>query len=188
VPLTPPGVAAPLLASLVSFGHLGTHTPTLAQGIAQGVVTWALSVTVTTVDVGTAGAGVGLLPLPPPPTLLATMQAGFLGQGIVGIFAPLTANAIASGLTAGFPQALITTTHPTVGAGTAVATFTAAPAVTFLLAGFASVGWTGAALPQLASAIGFALDTAFASHVVPIPIVGPPSPVASGGFGFGSLL
>lgn len=187
MPVTTPGLAASLLASLASFTLTGTSTPQLSQGIASGVTSWLPSVSVTTVDTGTLGTGIGNTLLVPPPTLLPQMITAFPANGILGVSAPLLASAIASGLSAGLLPGVVSSTHLTVGAGVAVASFAPSPATPFILAGLTSAGLSGTSLPQLSSAIGSALTLSFASHVMTYPIVGAGSSTASGGVGSGTI-
>lgn len=188
MPLTPVGISGAIIPALVGTGMIGTGVAQFANGVAAGIMLWVGQLTVTTVDVGTAGVGVGLLPCAiPQPLLLAGFQSSFPASGLLGIMSPLLATGLAVGLSVAFPQGIITTTHPTVGVGTGVASFPGPSAIPSMIAGFKSVGMVGPSTEQAATAIGLGLDIAFAGFVVPVPIVGPPSPVASGGTGTGKI-
>jgi hypothetical protein len=189
MPLTPPLVTGALLASLPASGFIGISVPQLAAAIGAGVGLWVSSaLQVVTVDVGTLGVGVGILPCVVPPALLtASMLTTFPATGHLGPFAPALANGVALGLSIAFPSGLITTSHPTVGLGACVATFVGT-AVPSMVAGFAAQGLAGPSGVLTATAVGAGLDITFNVLKLPIPIVGPPNIVPSGGVGFGKLL
>ena len=189
MPLTPASITGLVTVNLLATGNLGTKVPQLAAGVAAGVMLWNASLKVVTIDAGTLGVGVGLLPcVIPQPLLLASFLGGLAATGNVGVMMPLLALGLANGLALSFATGVITTTHPTVGTGTGVARFNGGSAVPGMIGGFASVGMVGPGPTKIATGIGVGLDTAFAAFTVPIPIVGPPSPAASGGTGFGTIV
>lgn len=164
--------------------------PQLAAGVATGVCMWTPQVVVMTIDAGTLGAGSGG-PLPvmiPPATMLGAMQAGFASFGLLGAMAAPLATGLANGLVLAYSQALVKTTHAAVGVGSGTATFRAPPAGPSMVAGFKSAGLVGQSTEQIALAVGQALDTVFASLVMPIPIVGSASPSAGSGTGVGQII
>jgi len=190
MPVTIPGVVGVLFPNLVATGNIGTGVPQLTSGVANGVVQWTPQIVVQTVDSGTLGVGSGG-PMPvilPPPILLGAMTVGFASFDILGIMSPLLILGLTNGLVLAYAQALIKTTHAGVGSGTGVATFRAPPAGPIFITGFKAAGMKGQATEKLALAIGQALDVAFASLVMPVPIVGAASPVGGGGVGFGNLI
>ena len=189
MPLTPPVVTGALLGALPASGFIGISVPQLAAGIAAGVNLWTTSaLQVVTVDVGTLGVGIGVLPcIVPPALLISSMLTTFPATGHFGPFAPALATGIGLGLSIAFPSGLITTTHPTVGLGAAVATFfgTSVPS---MIAGFTAAGMVGPMGALTATAVGAGIDITFAVLKLPIPILGPPNIVPSGGAGFGKIL
>jgi hypothetical protein len=189
MPLTPPGIIGVMLPALFSAGNIGTGTPKLASGIAAGVMLWVAQMKVTTIDTGSLGVGVGLLPCAvPQPLLFAGVGAGMVSFGNVGPMAPLLTLGVANGLALAFLQGLITTTHPSVGTGSGVAKFVGPSAISSMVGGFASLGMVSPGAVKIASSIGMGIDIAFAGFIVPIPIVGSASPVASGGTGTGTIV
>lgn len=190
MPITPANLTASVLAGLAGSGFTGQLLPTLASGVGNGVAQWVGALTVVTTDVGTGGAGTGILPwLVPQPVLTANMLAAYAANAHVGMNAAQEATGIATGLAIGFAQGLITTTHPTVGTGAGtVLKITGAPAISFLLAGFASVGIKGESAAKKANAISQALDQTLAVSILVVPIVGPTAPYASSGAGFGRIV
>jgi len=189
MPLTPDGLTATLTAGLASAGNIGAKVPQLAAGVAAGVMTWNATFKVITVDAGTAGVGTGILPCAiPQPLLLLSLLSGLAATGNVGVRLPLLALGLANGLATGFLQGLITTQHPSVGVGTAVAKFVGASAVAGMISGFASVGMVGPGPTKIATGIGIGIHTAFAAFTIPVPIVGSASPIGASGSGFGVIL
>lgn len=189
MPLTPPGITGAVLGGLASAALIGTANAQLAAGVGAGVMLWIGQLTVVTADVGTAGVGAGTLPCAiPQPSLLGGMMAGMAATGTIGVAAPLLATGLANGLALAFLQGLITTVHPVVGVGAATATFPGPSAVPSMIAGFKAAGMVGTMTEKTATAVGIGLDIAFGSFVVPIPIVGPPSPVSVSGAGSGKIL
>lgn len=189
MPLTPPGLLAPIAANLIATGHLGIATPQLAAGVAAGIMLWSPLVQVISVDVGVLGAGTGLVPLlVPPPLLLAGLAVGFASFLLIGPIAPLTVQGLSQGISQGMLLGQVITVHPTVGIGGGVCTFKGPPAGPLMIAGFASVGLIGISAAQMANAVGLGLDIAFTTLVLPTPIVGSPSPFPSGGAGIGKIV
>jgi hypothetical protein len=189
MPLTPPTVAAPIASNLASTGHVGAMIPSLAMGVANGILLWFQYMRVTTYDTGQLGVGTGLTPLVVPPT---TLQAAFFGtfaaQGILGVWAPRTIVGLANGISTGIAPGLVTTQHPLIGVGAGVCRFTAPPATPSLVEGFGSAGFTGSGAARLAAAIGTGLDAVFYALVLPTPIAGAGSPASGGGTGFGQIV
>jgi hypothetical protein len=190
MPIALPAISGVLTTNLFATALIGTDTPRLASGVAMGLVTWVPQVTVSTVDAGSGGVGTGI-PIPwlvPQPLLLGFLTANIPPAGFTGLFAPSLILGLANGLATAFIQMLVSTTHPTVGTGSGAASFKAPPAATSMVAGFASAGLVGDAAPRLAAAIGFSLDSAIASLVIPIVIVGSASPSAASGVGTGKII
>jgi hypothetical protein len=190
MPVTVPGIMGAVLPNLVSVAMIGTGTPKYSKGVALGVSYWIPKVKVNTVDVGTAGAGKNVpLPLVVPPQLLyANILVGMTANGLAGILMPVFALGLANGLAMAFAQMLVSTNHPTVGVGAGVAKFSGPPAYSSILQGFKDAGMDGDKLPKKAKALGMALDVTFASLLLPVAIVGPPSISPGGGSGFGSII
>lgn len=190
MPVTVPGLMGALIPNLVAVSMLGTGAPKYARGVALGVTYWVPKIRVITVDVGTFGAGKNA-PLPivvPLPILYANVVAGMTANGLAGTLMPVFALGLSNGLSLGFSQMLVNTTHPTVGVGTGVAKFLGPPAFSSILQGFTDAGLTGTMLPKKARALGMALDATFVSLVMPIAIVGPGSIVPGTGAGFGNII
>lgn len=186
--LTPPGVSGTLLTNLVGTGHAGAAVPQLAQGLANGLLTWIALVKVTTVDTGTVGVGAGTITLLVPlPAIQGAMQVGFAANGIIGTFAPTMALGLSAGLSQAFLQGQVVTVHPSVGVGAGVCTFKGPPAYPFIQQGLSSTGVGGPGTSRLALAVGSALDVVFSALVLPTPIAGSPAPTASAGVGFGQI-
>lgn len=189
MPLVQPLLSATLSTGLVSGGMLGPAAPKLASGVAAGICLWAQQQTVTTVDAGVLGVGSGQFPLLVPyPILVANLLASYASNGMIGPMSPLEATGLANGLTLGFAQGLLKTVHPTVGVGAGVGRIVGPPAFPSLMQGFSSVGITGQGASLKASAISMALVLTFQAIIFPIPIVGSPSPIPSGGVGTGKII
>jgi hypothetical protein len=190
MPLTPVGLTAALVPSLLASGIIGTAMPQLALGVANGVTLAIQAAVVESVDVGTLGVGETVLPfLVPPPLILSSMFAGFAAQQLVGTAAPSMIAGLSTGLGIGFPQGLITITHAGVGTGAGVArVIISGSAVPFMLTGFASAGMSGQGAIKQASAIGIALDIIFGAYTIPVPIVGAPSILPGAGAGIGKIV
>jgi len=190
MPVSPPGIIGAIVPSLVSCACIGVGTPKYANGVAQGLVRWIPLVKVTTVDGGTAGVGTNV-PLPlivPTPLLYANLLSGMLSQGFHGIMMPAFVSGLSTGLAISFFQMLIKTNHPVVGIGSGVARMQAPPAFAAISAGFSAAGMTGPGSVRAARALASGLDRTFASLLIPIAIVGPPSVSPGVGVGFGSIL
>ena len=182
-------MTAAIAGGLASSGFTGVGIPQLAAGIASGVLLWLPQVQVISADTGTAGAGTTTFPLfIPPPLLTAALLSAYPASSHLGIFAPLEATALGLGLASGFAQGLIVMAHPGVGVGTGIAKFVGPPALPSLVAGMASAGLVGIFTPLKAQAISQALLTVFSAYVIPVPIVGPSSPIASTGVGVGKVV
>ena len=189
MPISVPGLTAAIASGLASSGFSGIGIPQLALGIASGVMLWLPQVQVVSADTGTLGSGVTSLPFfIPPPLLQGALLSVYPAFSHLGVMAPLEAAGLGTGLALGFSQGIIIMTHPNVGVGTGVAKFVAPPPTPSLLQGFASAGLPGTFSPLKATAISQALLTVFAAYTIPVPIVGPSSPFASGGVGVGKVL
>ncbi len=189
MPLTPVGIAGVLTPALLASAQIGIAVPQFALGVGTGVTIFAQQSSVTSIDTGTLGAGVTVAPLlVPQPLLLVNILAGFAATGTVGVMSPLMAVGLANGLSIGFLQGLITMVHPGVGLGAGVAKVIAAGAVPAMIAGFTAAGMTGVGAVKMATAIGIALTITFATYVLPVPIVGPPSIVPGAGVGIGKIV
>ncbi len=189
MPFTPTAATGILFGSIISAGNIGTGVMKLATGVAFGTDAWLHTVNVTTIDTGTVGAGVGVIPfLVPQPLLLGTLTAGFADQNILGISAPLLILGLANGLSLALATGLITTTHPSVGTGTGVVTFSAGPATQAMIAGFNAQGMNTPVSQKLAIAISQGLNSALSSFVTVTPIAGASGPVASSGTGSGTII
>jgi hypothetical protein len=190
MPLTPVGLTAVLLPTLISSGMVGPSIPQYALGVSNGVTAFLQSATVQTTDVGTLGSGVGLIPLiVPQPLLLTNILQGMQAAGTFGPMAPMMALGLANGLAAGLLQGLITTTHPGIGVGAGVARIVGAgSAIPQMIQGFSSAGMNGPGSSKQATALGIALDSTFATFLIPTPIAGPPSPSGGSGVGFGKIV
>lgn len=181
---------ASLIPSITATGMIGVGVPKYALAIATGISIWIPQVKVITADTGTLGVGAGT-PTPiilPIPVLYGNLVAGMLSQGLAGVLMPAMMAGLANGLAGAFFQAVTSTIHPVVGAGGGVATFRALPATPSMLLGFASAGLVGDGPIKKARAVGMALDRTFASLVLPIGIVGPPSVSPSAGAGVGNII
>jgi len=190
MPITPPGLAAVIAPALIATGHVGPAVFQYASGVAAGVFTYlTVLAKVLTVDTGTIGVGAGVTPLiVPTPLITAGLTQGFAAQGIAGPMAPLTILGLSIGLTEGFLQGIITTTHTTVGVGAGVVRIQGGSAIPAMIAGFSSVGMTGTGAVRKATAIGIALDTTFAAFTTVTPIAGPAGPSPSVGVGQGTVV
>lgn len=179
-----------LTPSLIGVGLIGIGTPKIIKGVAIGLALWASSRSLSTVDVGTVGVGKGFFPLVPPvSSLLPTLQINAVSEKMLGIFTPTFLSGLASGLSFSLATGILSTSHPSVGVGTAIATIAGPPGRLSFLQGFESAGVTGETGKKLAKVIGNSLDTIYATPLItPIPIVGSPSPTGSSGIGVGKIL
>lgn len=189
MPLVAPTLSATITAGIFSGGLIGPAVPKLGSGIGQGVALWVQQLKVTTIDSGAAGAGKGFGPLiVPQPLILSSLLVAYTANGQLGVMAPLEALGIANGLFLGFGQGMVSTTHPSVGAGAAVGRISGPPAFSSLMQGFSSAGITGSGASKKANAISMALTMVIQTLVLPIAIVGAAGPSPSAGSGFGSLI
>lgn len=190
MPVTTPQAIATLVPNLVSCLMLGVGVPRLARGLGIGLSTWTPTIVVNTTDVGTAGVGKGV-PVPiaiVQPVLYANLLAGMRGQNLVGVLAPAFIMGLSNGIVALYAQGLTNTAHPGVGSGAGVATFRPPSPFPYIQAGFAAVGMNGDVATRFARAVSHGLEATFRSLVLPQPIVGSASPVATSGRGFGSII
>lgn len=190
MPLTSAGVSATIAANLAAVGMTGSEVSRYATAIAVGVSNWASTIQVVTTDIGTTGVGKNV-PTPvvvASPVILSNLTIGFSSQGLGGSSVPQLCLGLSNGLSLAFAQGFVTTTHPTVGVGSGVAKFVYTTSVPFLVEGFAQIGMSGTSSVNMATAIGIALDTTFASLVLPVVIVGPSSIYAGVGVGTGNIV
>lgn len=185
-----PTFAIPVInTSLASVGNIGQGATKFASGVAFGIENWIHTIKVTTVDTGTLGAGVGAIPLIiPNPVLFTSLSIQFIAQGIIGVMAPLTVTGLTNGIVTALATAIVSSTHPSVGTGSAVVRFSPGPSTQGMIQGFQSQQMNTPASIKMATAIAQALDIVFASLVLVSPIVGPSSPTGSSGVGSGSIL
>jgi hypothetical protein len=141
----------------------------LASGVAQGVFLWVQSLVVPMNAVGLVGVGSVSFPFTVPPGgLNGTLTANLAPFGTM---APILAQGLGIGITAGLATGLIIGAVPGVGTGTAIVRFQGT-AVPHIVAGFASRGLVGTQAPILAQAIGAGIDTFFAAYTLVVPVVG----------------
>ena len=189
MPIVAPALTVTITTTLLGSGMLGTATPKYASGLAMGISLWVQKLTVKTIDSGLVGVGIGLLPfIFPQPILLAGLLGGYASNGILGPMAPLEAVGLANGISLGLLQGLITTNHPSVGVGAAVARVSGPPAYSSLMQGLSSVGITGSGASKKANAISTALMITLQSLVLPVPIVGAGGLLPSSGSGSGKIV
>jgi hypothetical protein len=189
MPLTPPGLVAPIAAALAGTAHIGVQVPKLALGVAMGTVLWAQAAQVVIVGAGAAGAGTVSFPaIVPAPALIPTVLAGFASQGLAGIRSPLLATALATGVSTGITsQSLILAAFPGVGSGVGVAKILG-DATGPMVAGFLTAGLTGTQNMKLAAAVGIGMNSCFAALSIPVPIVGPSGPSPGSGTIVGKIV
>jgi len=190
MPVTVPGVMGALIPNLISVAMIGTGVPKYCQGVALGLSIWVPQIKVNTIDTGSAGVGRSA-PTPvivPNPLMYVNIIAGMTANGLAGVFMPVFSLGLANGLVLSFAQMVISTTHPSVGAGGGVAKFSAPPAASAMIQGFKQAGMKGDGAVKKAKAVAMACDLTFTSLIVPIAIVGPPSPAPGAGSGFGSIV
>jgi hypothetical protein len=190
MPLTPVGLTAVLIPSLLGSGNIGIAVPQLALGVANGVCAFTQSATVVSADVGVLGTGASSFPVNIPQALiLASLLTGFAAAQVVGPMAPLLVAGLTAGLSSGFPQGLFVVAHAGVGVGTGITkVIGSGSAVAPMIAGFASAGMMGSGATKQATAIGIALDIIFGSFVIPLPILGSPSTSPGTGVGVGKIV
>jgi hypothetical protein len=189
MPVTVGGATSILIPNLVSSVMLGTRVPQYSRGVANGLVKWIPMVKAHTKDIGTSGAWKSA-PTPvtiPNPLMYTSVITGMRSQGFKGTAMPLFSAGLANGLVATFATAMINTTHPSVGAGSGIAKFSAPSAASPMVLGFLEAGMSGEFTIKMARAVARALDLVFASLVVPFVIVGPSSPNSGAGSGFGGI-
>jgi hypothetical protein len=190
MPVSPSSATVILFPNLTASGFLGLGVPKLSQGLGVGISSWLQKVQVSTLDVGTLGVGKGV-PVPvivAPQLLQLNLYAGFVGQNILGLMAPLFITGLANGISQIFLAALTNTTHPAVGLGSGVARFSAPPAFSDIKIGLDSVGSSGDAAVKVARAIGQALGSTLILVTQVQPIVGPPNISPGAGPGQGNLI
>lgn len=175
-----------LTTSLTGVGMVGIATPQLANAIASGIASWATTRTVTTVDTGTLGAGKGFLPLAVP-SLYPVLTVQAVAAGMSGTFTPVFLAGLSLGISSFLAQGLISTFHPGIGAGTAIATISGPPSTPIFLTSFEMKGLTGQSALRLARVIGLTFDTTIPTYTYIVPIVGSPTPTSGVGVGFGTL-
>lgn len=189
MPLTSFGLTGAIITGLSTVGFVGSAMPKLAQGIGNGLALWAKSISVTSVDIGSVGVGTGLVAWAVPRPLLNTnLQAAYPIYGHIGSMAPLEAAGLATGLSLGFTQGIVTTQHLAVGVGSGVVRFTGGPAFNYLMQGFAGVDIRGDGAVKKASAISQALAATLAVFTLTVTIVGSASPYSVSGVGAGRIL
>jgi len=189
MPLVPPALALTLGSNLVSTGHIGFGMPKLAQAIALGTTIWAQKATVNVQGAGVTGTGIATIPmLVPQPLLLASIEAGFLSAGIIGVFHPLTVLGLANGFATGLPAGILFATVVGVGTGAGIARVTSPPATSSFQEGFAAMDMATQGGQKMALALGIAFDQIFAAYLIPIPIVGPAGPAPGVGVGTGKII
>lgn len=189
MPLVAPALTTTIATALLGSGMLGPAMPKLASGLGQGLTLWVRKLKVVTVDAGAIGTGKGLFPfLIPQPILMGALLAAYATNGHLGPMAPLEAVGMANGITIGLAQGFLNTTHPSVGAGAAVAKISGPPAFSSIMQGLSSVGITGQGASAKANAISSALMVVIQTLVLPIVIVGAGGPSPSSGSGSGSII
>jgi len=189
MPLVAPILSATITTGIFSVGLIGPAVPKFGSGLGTGIALWVQQLKVITVDTGAVGLGKGLAPLIVPQNLLmSSLLAAYAVNGQLGVMAPLEATGISNGLFMGFGQGLISTTHPSVGVGAAIARISGPPAFSSIMQGFSSVGITGSGASEKASAISMALGIVLQTLVLPVAIVGAGGPSPSAGSGYGSII
>jgi hypothetical protein len=189
MPLVAPALTTTIATALLGSGMLGPAMPKLASGLGQGLTLWVKKLKVVTVDVGAVGVGKGLFPfLIPQPTLVGALLAAYAANGHLGPLAPLEAVGLANGITVGFAQGFLNTTHPSVGSGASIARVSGPSAFSLIMQGFSSSGITGQGASTKANAISIALTVVLQTLVLPVPIVGAGGPSPSSGSGSGSII
>jgi hypothetical protein len=189
MPLVAPVLSATITGAIFAGGLIGPAVPQLGSGIGQGITLWVRQLKVVTVDAGAVGAGKGIAPfIVPQPLIMVNLLAAYAANGQLGVMAPLEATAIANGLFVGFAQGVISTTHPSVGTGAAIARITGPPAFSSIMQGFSSAGITGQGASNKANAISLALSIVIQTLVLPVVIVGAGGPSPSSGTGTGSII
>jgi len=187
MPATIPGVVGVLVPNIL---FTGVGVIKYSKGVANGLTAWSRAIQISTTDAGTVGVGKGA-PIPlivPQPILFGNILAGMKAYDLIGLLAVPFVLGLSTGLSLAFAQMLINTTHPSVGSGTAIAKFSAPPASSFMISGFARENMTGEGSVRKARALSQGLDRSIASLVIPVPIVGPAASAPSSGSGSGKLI
>lgn len=190
MPISPLGFTGVIAPSLASVAVIGVDMPKFARGLAVGYSTYLQKVRIQTIDGGTAGAGKGT-PMPlvvPPPIWIPFLTTGFIQNRIMGVMAPPFIIGLSNGLSLSSLQALTNTAHPGVGAGAGVPTLQLPSAFRDIQLGFKQVGFSGADNIKVCRAIAFGIERSLRTFIIPIPIVGPPSPSPGSGRGGGKFL
>lgn len=104
--LVPPAIVPSMIGSFSACGLLGTMSPALATGVANGFMQGFALAIVNTVSAGVGvGAGTGR-PIPNPATSLGIFQASLKAAGMLGVSSPQLAAAVSVGLDQVLPSAL----------------------------------------------------------------------------------
>lgn len=193
MPLDPVSLTPIFLGALASHAEIGIGTPQLALGLATGLSMYAQTgIIVLSIDVGLVGAGVGIgaSVIIPPTLLMSTLIPLMASSLIVGPFSPVTASAIAIGMSMAMLTAGIITVNAGVGIGAGKVQLLPNPAVSIptFVSAFASVGMVGIMSPALATAVAVALDMCLPVAIAVVGIVGGAGPLPSGGAGLGKLI
>lgn len=176
------------LASLYGAGLSGPYIPALAQGLASALSTYIPTLIVQTANVGTAGSGVGTgTAFLSTAVLNPSMVASFSGSGLVGVFSPSLALAVASGISNCMSLAVANVISTGVGSGTGIGNVIPNSGIPHFISGLRGVAMIGTYVDVLATAIANGFDSSLPSTVVNVVIAGPSSPVPASGVGFGSL-
>ena len=104
--LAQPILGQALASTFSSHGMVGTFSPIITDAIAMGVSLGLLGAIINTVNAG-VGVGAGTVQLLPTPGVgTAMFSAAFLSAGIVGVFGPIMADAVAMGIDLALPSAV----------------------------------------------------------------------------------
>jgi hypothetical protein len=149
------------------------------------------STEVVTKDVGTLGqgAGTGVLFLPAALSI-SVISRNFKAAKLLGPIPEDTARGLATGFSICVSIGLAQTIHPTVGVGTAsvngiIPKFSAVP---ICQGAFSAALLNGQEAKKMAAALGAAMDELCSSIVGQLVIAGSPSPIPSGGAGYGKII
>ena len=187
-----PGTTLPIFQGMLSSNSIvGQLSGQMSAGLSAGLSQYVSSaITVISIDVGTLGAGTGIGAgiIIPSSTILGTLTAMMVGNGITGTFAAPLSNAASNGISVSFAGAILNTVNPSVGVGAGKIQIIPLGLGGGIFAGaFAAAGMTGMMAPALGNAVGLALDSVISSAVGIIAIVGPPSIIPSSGSGLGKI-
>lgn len=191
MPLNPGALTPIITVQLFAAGNIGSGAPKLAAGLANGVCGYfGLSAKAVTIDNGTLGVGTSTGPLNiPPPAMLTALLIGYAAQGLLGPMAPLNALGVANGLSIGLLSlSLAIIQHPGIGSGACIMRIVGSSAIPAFIAGYAAAGMVSPGSVKHATAVGIGFDTLFQSFIMPLPIVGPPTPSGGAGVGFGVIV